>query len=100
MDTDSLRTLIKDRLGINALLPGAEEVLDDLVEGIFNNVLAAVLERLPEAKRGELEEAIGSGDNGRVLAFIAREVPDLEHIVRDETARAMEDFKKFRQDVA
>lgn len=83
--------VLAEKLGV-AELPEAErgEILDAFSEVALKGALAAILDKLPPAKREEFATLAEGGDAAAIKAFLDREVPDHEQLagtaIREELA--------------
>jgi hypothetical protein len=96
MDDTIKKTIIND-LGLGALpADKQEETLMRVGKMIFQGVLMRITENLTEEAQGELETLLGAEkpEEEALLAFLTKNVPNLEEIVKAEVARFKEESAK------
>ncbi len=95
---DEMMKAIAADLGISELAPEEQQqIITQFGEVALKAATIAVLEKLPEEKRGEFAKLAEAGDAGPVQAFLDAEVPDHEALVKAAVAAEVQKFKEFQK---
>lgn len=94
---DELSALIAADLGI-ANLPGDEQkqIISQFGEVALKAATLSVLDRIDPEKREEFATLAEAGDAAALQAFLDREVPGHEEIVKAAVAEEVKKFKDFQ----
>ncbi len=94
---DELTKAIANDLGIAEVPPEEQrKIIAQFGEVALKAATIAVLEKLPEEKRGEFEKLAQAGAPEPLKAFLDREVPGHEGTARRAVAEEVQRFKSFQ----
>lgn len=104
-----IKTILNDELSHEVLREfGLESASDEkkarflegLGENIMGRIMIEVLKVLPEARRAEFDELIGSGDPAALEKFIFPYIPNFDLFVQQEAKKEIDRTKEYmRQDM-
>ena len=87
---------IIDELGISDLPVDAQDrIISQFTENLVKSIALAIMERLPEDKRGEFEKLSEAGEQEKINQFLTAQIPDYQNLVQNEVNSAKEEFKKM-----
>jgi len=72
-----------------------DEIISKLAENTLKKVTIAMLDKLPEDKRGEFEMLASAGDAGQVYAFLNAHVPDASALIQSEMQSSIAEIKRL-----
>lgn len=94
---DEITKAIAKDLGIESV-PADEQkkLIAQFGEVALKAATIAVLEKLPEDKRGEFEKLAQAGDAAALKTFLDTEVPNHEELARQAVVNEVKRFKDFQ----
>lgn len=95
---DEMQKTILAELGIESWPQEKQkEVLATLGGPLFESVMVAIFEKIPQEKRPELQAAMESADARRVTAIINEHIPNSAQIIEETVQNAVAQIKKFKE---
>lgn len=92
---DELAQEAAKKLGITSFSPAVqEEILARVGENIMKRIAIEVFKILPEEKRPEFEQFIGSGNVDGLNEFLKPYIPNLDTLIQQETEKEIEETKQ------
>lgn len=94
---DEMQKLIAQDLGISDLPAGEQEALISEFGAVaLKAATLAIVEKLPEGKRGEFSALAQGGDPDALQKFLDAEVPSHEEVAKAAVAEEVQRFKEFQ----
>jgi|GEM_PF-853912 len=89
--------LLAEQLGIESLT-GEEQVdiISKLGEVALKNATITLLEKLPEDTHAEFDALSKTSDPVTMQAFLKKYITDYDFVVKSETEKVIEDFKRIK----
>ena len=73
---------IIDELGISDLPVDAQDrIISQFTENLVKSIALAIMERLPEDKRGEFEKLSEAGEQEKINQFLTAQIPDYQNLL-------------------
>ena len=97
---DDLQHAIAAELGIENLSSEEQQEVVARMSGVLLKAATiAVLEALPEEKRQAFMDLAEAGDQEGIKAYLAKELPESENIVRTAIAEEVRRFNEYQQSI-
>ena len=98
---DEMQKLIAQDLGISDLSSEQQQqLISEFGAVALKAATAAIVEQLPEGKRGEFATLAQAGNPAALQKFLDAEVPTHEDIAKAAVAEEVKRFKEFQQSAA
>ncbi len=94
---DEMQKLIAQDLGISDLsAEQQQQLISEFGAVALKAATVAIVEKLPEGKRGRFAELAQGGDPAALQTFLDAEVPDHEEVAKAAVAEEVKKFKEFQ----
>jgi len=95
---DEIQKAVAEQLGIDGLGSDEQkEIIAQMTGVMLKAASIALLENLPEGKRDEFIAITDKQDEAGLKAFLAKELPDSENIVRAAIEGEVKRFNEYQQ---
>jgi len=98
INEEELKKEIAEKLDLSGYSSEEQEkIISMLLENVSAKLNIAILDRLSEEERAELEKFSDAGKNEEAMNFLSLKISDLQEVIDGTAAKIVEEFKKSRK---